>query len=535
MCAGSSTRPSLSSDLFLFPAVLLCVARADLFGGGVPLSTLVLLKEDVYATASSPFVSSFLADGIGFGHRCIVVHEQSRRAAKQWIANATPRNVNLERDSTPASGESKPASSTPSAASAAQSDDLKIAWRYQQYLDQPMDARANLGAHKVSQLPAASSASPSASSAPKSASAGSSTTLSGSYDYHSSITSALLASNPPTIVSMADDILPAVAAVNPPLDPATANRLIYRNVLRAIALFLDQCGCVAGSMGSGPVARIVLPSLGSLGWHVDASTQSEGLLLFLMHLRQLLSTRRAIALLSMPTALFPPPFMRAVAHWCHAAFALQSFAGAGSPSLARVAQQALGDYDGLLRLEKAPTLHSLQPSVAVAGAVAAPELSSSGSASVSSAASAAASAASSSCFLFKCARRKIVIEKFALPPEDEEADAPADASSVGQIETAHAAPKPASVRSTKPPPNTAAATAPSSSRGRIELEDSDSAPSSGLAHSAAHLSRRPGTEVDKVDPRRAKVRDANETLSSIVRGRATGCSSSHQLPGKMDF
>jgi len=107
--------------------------------------------------------------------------------------------------------------------------------------------------------------------------------------------------------------------------------------------------------------------------------------------------------------------------------------------------------------------------------------------------------------------------------------------------------KPASVRSTRPPPGAAAAAAASGagsiSRGRIELglepEESELADGAGgsLVGSSAALSRRPGALLDSqtVDPRRAQAKEQSVALQNIVRGRASGCSGSHQLPGKMDF
>jgi len=316
---------------------------------------------------------------------------------------------------------------------------------------------------------------------------------------------------------------------------------MYRGVLRAIASFLDSQGCAPvapGAAPSGPVCRIVLQSLGSLGWsssNLDGGEgHTEALLLFLAHLRQLLWQRRALVLATVPAALYPASALRLMSHTAHAALSLQSFAAAGGAGAA-VAQHALGDYDGILRLEKAPALHSLQPSVTVAGAVAAPE----SGAAPSSAAAAAGNAAASSCFLYKCARRKIVIDKFALPPEAEE-DATAPAPDSLQLEQAHRAPKPASVRSARPPP-AASASAASASRGRIELgldsdEQGDAENSGGLFAGAGGLSRRPGAETSSApDPRRVRALAQNETLQGIVRGRATGCSGGHNLPGKMDF
>jgi len=284
------------------------------------------------------------------------------------------------------------------------------------------------------------------------------------------------------------------------------------------------------------------------------------MLLFLGHLRQLLWSRRAVALLCLPSALHPSASVgRLLAHGAHAALSLASFADAGGPGVQAVALQALGDYDGLLRLEKAPTLHALAPALGVAAHVAPQDTATSGGST-----GGAGSGATSS-FLYKCARRRILIEKFALPPEmdDTATAAPAAAGSAATpadtmaLEHAARASKPASLRSTRPPPSMlASASAAAASvaqpaaaaqqRGRIELglehdddgsSDAQQLDASGsLRGSSASLSRRPGAEPDqKPDPRRAKAHAHNDALQAIVRGRAMGCSGTHQLPGKMDF
>jgi hypothetical protein len=405
-------------------------------------------------------------------------------------------------------------------------------------------------------------------------------TLSCSYDYHLSLSSRMMSACPPTVLSIGEDIVAQLQlhANNDddleesatPEERERRNRSIYCELLKRIAAFLDERGCVAPSAAgasassSGPVCRVVLHGLGGLGWHEDAEHAVRPLLLFLGHLRQLLWNRRAVALLSVPAGLHPSSSAgRLMAHASHASLSLASFAdAAGGAGVQAVALQALGDYDGLLRLEKAPALHALAPALGVAAHVAPQE----GGAAAAAGGGAAGSNSTSS-FLYKCARRRILIEKFALPPEMDEAAASVVASSSASgsgggsstpaeamaHEHAARASKPASVRSTRPPPPASSSSTPggvlaAASRGRIELgleEDDEedaaataAAGGSSLRASGATLSRRPGVETGddrKPDPRRAKAHAQNDTLQSIVRGRATGCSGTHQLPGKMDF
>jgi hypothetical protein len=557
-----------------------------LFGGGVPLSSLLLLRSDLSGVHARSFVASFVAEGVSRLQPVLHVSADPRASQREWLANACPRNVTLEREAAnQADAEAAVASAAASgaaargdddaASSSARGSDLKIAWRYTQYLDRPMDAKTNLGAHKQTGGGGGdgggggSSSSSSSRSSSSSSSVGA--TLSCSYDYRLSLSSRMMGACPPTVLSIGEDIVAQLLHASnndddleesaAPVERERRNRSIYCELLKRIAAFLEERGCVAPSAtstsNSGPVCRVVLHGLGGLGWHEDAEHAVRPLLLFLGHLRQLLWNRRAVALLSVPAGLHPSSSAgRLMAHASHASLSLASFAdAAGGAGVQAVALQALGDYDGLLRLEKAPALHALAPALGVAAHVAPQE-------GGATAAAAGGGSNSTSSFLYKCARRRILIEKFALPPEMDEAAASVVASSSSSGSTpaeamahehAARASKPASVRSTRPPPPASASSTPggvpaaaSASRGRIELgleeEDDDEATSaavgSSLRASGATLSRRPGVETGddrKPDPRRAKAHAQNDTLQSIVRGRATGCSGTHQLPGKMDF
>lgn len=464
----------------------------SILGGGVALGSIVVIKDTTPSDAActpvlTPFTSSFIADGIGYGQRVLYVTSESRRAAEGRLSGL-PRNTTLERRQQDAKEEEQ---ALKESAKEQEQLDLKIAWRY-----------AHLG-------PALGSTGPkprTASAAPTAPRSVTSATLSAAYDYHNTIASQLLQANMPEIISIQDDILPLLpspsfssSSSSSYTSSSSSNEserttLLYRHTLSRIHTFLH-------SSPPGSVSRIFLDSFGSLGWSTNFEAQQRCSQLFLAQLRQTIAKQGAtIVMMAVECATMNNALVRSMTHYADISLSVSGFSASAAASA-----KVLGDYDGLIRLERAAPRHSLVPSSGIAEE------------------SAGSSAASGNCFLYKLTRRKIVVEKFALPPEVEE-EAETTKEDTLNIETSHTSNI-----------TTRGAAPVRAKEKKIEYDASDDGPSGSLL--GAGLTRH------QTDPTAsaASRRQVDAPLHAILQGRSSvphahGCSNSHQMPGhKMDF
>jgi len=503
----------------------------SLLGGGLPLGSITAMIEEGAAVgaevgvergmtnatvAVAPFMQAFMGDGIAYGQRCMLISPAPTDSQHSWL-KSLPHNRTMadkERKADDARA-AQAASNTPSDDWSATSDQsvaasLHIAWRYKQYMEKPMDARANI---KPSERAAAA--------AIASRSSASSTSLSCSYDFHSTISPTLLDNNMPHTVSMIDDIRIRMPTPPQPPQPSSVaglaphvaaamhaaeceeyahrcDRLVYRHVLSEIKRFLEQSQTKnsAPQSSSAPVSRILLQAFGGAGWrgappsYCNTPPDPRNLLLFLMHLRQLAAQYHTLILIHLCAASFTPSVRALLSHYCHTLFSFSMFSDAAL-SLSSLTASTFGDYDGLLRVQRSPLLHSL---VSLSGG------------------GGSSSAEENGNFLVKRTRRAVCIDRFSLPPEESRED-----------ETQHKQQNKASTGT----PTGGLGTSTS-----LDMEESGMS----LSQGSSNLPRRHiDIQAEQEKKRQARHALANDPVMQIVRGRQMGCSGSHQLPGKMDF
>lgn len=93
----------------------------DILGGGLPVGTVLLVKEDRATTYAQLLLKYFLAQGIASGHTCTLVSKDEDPSEMtrclMWLANS---DTDMDNDD----------DNTTSKDNSGESDRMKIAWRY---------------------------------------------------------------------------------------------------------------------------------------------------------------------------------------------------------------------------------------------------------------------------------------------------------------------------------------------------------------------------------------------------------------------
>ncbi|KAI9319262.1 Elongator complex protein 4 [Dichotomocladium elegans] len=341
----------------------------DIMGGGLPVGTVLLVKEDRATTYAQLLLKYFLAQGIASGHHCALasLDEDGNTLLRNlmWLATS---DADMDTDDHEDAAKN--------AARSHDSDRLKIAWRYAHLKKFETSVRAASSAAEPTNK-TADSKSQSTQNEPK------------PYCSHFDLTKRI----PESVLQES-----RFSVLNPTVADITAEseeRDDYLKLLDDIRE-LVVANNFSSALPAQPntlrnVLRIGIHSLASPSWQ---SKSQHDLYKFFHALRGLLRFSFGAAVVTIPAYLYDesPNFVRRIEHMVDAVIEVESFAGSKLHNDASYTQ----NYHGFFYVHKLPVLNSLLPPSTKLSVL---------------------SAGGSNDLAFKLRRKRFAIETFHLPPE----------------------------------------------------------------------------------------------------------------------
>eukprot|EP00128_Syssomonas_multiformis_P001099 Colp12_sorted_trinity150504_noHs@32895 len=278
----------------------------DLFGGGIPVGTLLLIEEDKYTTYSQILLRYFLGEGIAAGHEIFLASAENDPA--ETLVNIPAFSADPKFEAKDETEETKD--------TAASLESMKIAWRYEN-LPKVQSARTSF-----------------------TRTAGQEAVFGHYFDLSQKISAKHLESA-------------AIRTLH--LPPSEAKP--YSATLDAIKSVLGERHRVTSTLPAGErrtIVRLALQSLGSSWWSSEEEDDRH-LLPFLHSLRGVLRSTFSVCLVTVPAhVLSSPQLARSAEHLADAVFAVHSFAGTPHDK-----NPQFKDYHGFFQIKKLPRLNSL--------------------------------------------------------------------------------------------------------------------------------------------------------------------------------
>ncbi|KAG0163994.1 Elongator subunit elp4 [Apophysomyces sp. BC1015] len=285
----------------------------DILGGGLPVGTVLLVKEDRATTYAQLLLKYFLAQGIASGHHCALTSRdddpEELLRSLMWLATTSEPEDDDD-------GE---------AAKAARSDNdrMKIAWRYSQLKKFGTGVRTPSPPAKPSSPPATATKTTTASADPP--------PYCSLFDLTKRIPQTTLDEANTSIIDRATEF-----------DAEESDD--YETLLDDIRQVIIDGGF-----------RIGIHSLASPSWR---SKTPYDLYKFFHALRGLLRFSFGAAFVTIPAYLYDnPSFIRRIEHMVDAVIGIESFAGSPVHNDAVYTQ----NYHGFFHVDKLPVLNSLLP------------------------------------------------------------------------------------------------------------------------------------------------------------------------------
>ncbi|KAI7904975.1 Elongator complex protein 4 [Cokeromyces recurvatus] len=338
----------------------------DILGGGQPVGTIMLIKEDRATTYAQLLLKYFLAQGISSGHHCAIASrdEDPEEMLKtlMWLSTS-------DRD------DDEESETTKNARNNAESDRLKIAWRYSHLKRFETTVKAKPASPTSSPVTKSSDQAEKTGDEPK--------PYCSQFDLTKRIPSTVLDEANTHIMHWGNDI------------EETDNQDDYKCLLNEI-----QKVVLKGNFSSAiPVApgtprhalRVAIHSLASPSWR---SKSPHDLYKFCHALRGLLRFSFGTAIITVPAYLYDevPYVIKRIEHMVDAVIEIESFAGDPVHNEAAYIQ----NYHGFFHVHKLPVLNSLLPPSTKLSVL---------------------SGGGSNDLGFKLRRKRFAIETFHLPPE----------------------------------------------------------------------------------------------------------------------
>ncbi|KAI9484374.1 Elongator complex protein 4 [Zychaea mexicana] len=338
----------------------------DIIGGGLPVGTVLLIKEDRATTYAQLLLKYFLAQGMASGHHCALASrdEEADELLRNlmWLATSGANDDDDDHD----------AAAKSAARSNAEGDRLKIAWRYAHL------KKFETGVRQASPSPQPQTqSSTSGGDGKSSASNGEPKPYCSLFDLTKKIPESVLEETKPTVLDNADG----------EDDYAT----LLENIRKLILENNFSSAIPAKPNTMRNVLRIGIHSLASPSWQNKSSCD---LYKFFHALRGLLRFSFGAAVVTIPAYLYDeaPNFVKRIEHMVDAVVEVESFAGSMVHNDAPYTQ----NYHGFFYVHKLPVLNSLLPPSTKLSVL---------------------SAGGSNDLAFKLRRKRFAIETFHLPPE----------------------------------------------------------------------------------------------------------------------
>ncbi|CDS09138.1 hypothetical protein LRAMOSA10498 [Lichtheimia ramosa] len=350
----------------------------DILGGGLPVGTVLLIKEDRATTYAQLLLKYFMAQGIASGHQCALasLDEDANELLRNlmWLATSDTDVDDHEEGSKLAGGRN-----------ARTGDDrLKIAWRY-----------AHLKKFETSVRTASPQSPPSPSNTSdknnnNNTSSSSSTSTSNEprpycslFDLTKRIPESVLDESKATVLE------PTAAGIQDESDDDYWT--LIQDIRKLIVENNFSSALPAPPNSVRNVLRVGIHSLASPSWQ---SKTPHDLYKFFHALRGLLRFSFGAAVVTIPAYLYDesPNFIRRIEHMVDAVVEVESFAGSKIHNEASYTQ----NYHGFFYVHKLPVINSLLPPSTKLSVL---------------------SAGGSNDLAFKLRRKRFAIETFHLPPE----------------------------------------------------------------------------------------------------------------------
>ncbi|KAI9004845.1 Elongator complex protein 4 [Phycomyces nitens] len=335
----------------------------DILGGGLPVGTVLLIKEDRATTYAQLLLKYFLAQGIASGHHCALATRDEDPGEMMrnlmWLAT-TDADEDEDHDKRKQAQQSE-------------SDRMKIAWRYSHLKSFDSSLKAKPASPTVSPVMSIKDLGKTGSGPQPSVPL----PFCSMFDLTKRIPESVL-----------EDA--SISLIDPPLDESTDD---YQVLLESIRKIIIE-GNFSSALPAPPntirkALRLGIHSLASPGWQMASP---HDLYKFLHGLRGLLRFSFGAAVVTVPAYLYDAFFIRRIEHIVDAVIEIESFAGSAVHNDAPYTQ----NYHGFFHVHKLPVLNSLLPPSTKLSVL---------------------SGGGSNDLAFKLRRKRFAIETFHLPPE----------------------------------------------------------------------------------------------------------------------
>lgn len=406
----------------------------QLIGGGLPIGSLTCVMEDRLSQhANRQLQKYFVSEGISCGHR--VIHA-SMQAGSMALQRELPWNVSFQREmadaeeqqqqqkkqttATAVVGETSAVSSSSSSSgkstsASVESEELRIAWRYRDFVQEQIAQKkkrqqeAHYSSTAIRRMATGEMSAQSSASTSRGDNGGgdggamsmpvmrrrrpraqhtTGTVLCHEYDLSKPIQQELWNQEKVQGLIHVVDVVDTVMSDSDDIVGAD----YYQTLLREIARIVSMAQKNSGDNADEPSSRIVRISIESLGCRVfsDGSssreTRERRLVQFVHALRSLLRRTLSVCLVTLPVSALLPQTVNKILHASDTVLEMRSFVG----SRIDVSDYEFREYSGLFELKKLPRMNSLVFNFN-------PQ---------------------SLQYAFKMKRRKMIVEKLHLPPEE---------------------------------------------------------------------------------------------------------------------
>ncbi|KAM9952953.1 hypothetical protein ACTFIR_008011 [Dictyostelium discoideum] len=288
----------------------------DIIGGGIPIGSILMIEEDINSSYYMFLLKYFLAEGVlqqqGVFFSSLIgidpfeilnklpariTKEEEIEADKNDITNNININTNNNNNKQP-------------------TDELKIAWRYQQYVSNELSKQQQQ----------------------QSASTIMNQTFCHSYDFTRKMN--VQSMNPDLIHTLSHDAQSQAEGTLP-----------YRNLFLEIQNLVYKYNKEAAmNPDQTRVLRLCIQSFSSPLW----SNDEEGVIEFLHALKGLLRSSVCTCVISVPTYIYSGAFVKKIAHLCDTVVSINSFSGLGGET-----PEQFAEYLGLFNIRKIARLNTL--------------------------------------------------------------------------------------------------------------------------------------------------------------------------------
>ncbi|KAF2068741.1 hypothetical protein CYY_009937 [Polysphondylium violaceum] len=282
----------------------------DILGGGIPVGSILMIEEDINSSYYMFLLKYFLAEGIlqkqGVFFSSLIGLDPFE------VLNKLPARITKEEEI-----EQDKQDVDSNATTKNPQDELKIAWRYQQYVSNEMSKQQHQQQQQASLQQ---------------------NTFCHSYDFTRKMN--VQSMIPEQIHTLSYSSTSQVEGSSP-----------YRNLFLEIQNLVYKYNQEAASHPENTkVLRLALQSFSSPLW----SNDEEGVIEFLHALKGLLRSSVSTCLITVPTYIYNSAFVKKISHLCDTVVSINSFSGLGGDT-----PEQFAEYLGLFNIKKIARLNTL--------------------------------------------------------------------------------------------------------------------------------------------------------------------------------